>query len=170
MCSSEEARPGRFELPTTGSVDQCSIQLSYGRERNGADHTLEGWKVNELPADGLTGRARRNDRKSFIVTQGPRPPCRRRAREAPFTVRDSLKNTGFLPGSTPMARILLRGAPGTAADGLSLGSWVATGHTGAAVGESSRFVLPSNRIAHDQLSSYRAFPASLQELSLSSIH
>ena len=25
------ARPGRFELPTTGSVDQCSIQLSYGR-------------------------------------------------------------------------------------------------------------------------------------------
>ena len=26
------ARPGRFELPTTGSVDQCSIQLSYGRK------------------------------------------------------------------------------------------------------------------------------------------
>jgi hypothetical protein len=26
-----EARPGRFELPTPGSVDQCSIQLSYGR-------------------------------------------------------------------------------------------------------------------------------------------
>ena len=25
------ARPGRFELPTPGSVDQCSIQLSYGR-------------------------------------------------------------------------------------------------------------------------------------------
>ncbi len=25
------ARPGRFERPTTGSVDQCSIQLSYGR-------------------------------------------------------------------------------------------------------------------------------------------
>lgn len=25
------ARPGRFELPTTGSVDRCSIQLSYGR-------------------------------------------------------------------------------------------------------------------------------------------
>jgi hypothetical protein len=26
------ARPGRFELPTPGSVDRCSIQLSYGRE------------------------------------------------------------------------------------------------------------------------------------------
>ncbi len=26
-------RPGRFELPTTGSVDRCSIQLSYGRIR-----------------------------------------------------------------------------------------------------------------------------------------
>ena len=25
------ARPGRFERPTPGSVDQCSIQLSYGR-------------------------------------------------------------------------------------------------------------------------------------------
>jgi hypothetical protein len=25
------ARPGRFELPTPGSVDRCSIQLSYGR-------------------------------------------------------------------------------------------------------------------------------------------
>ena len=31
------ARPGRFELPTTGSVDQCSIQLSYGRNRSGAN-------------------------------------------------------------------------------------------------------------------------------------
>ena len=29
--SSRLARPGRFELPTLGSVDQCSIQLSYGR-------------------------------------------------------------------------------------------------------------------------------------------
>ena len=30
------ARPGRFELPTTGSVDRCSIQLSYGRKMRGA--------------------------------------------------------------------------------------------------------------------------------------
>src|SRR5690242_13275065 len=30
------ARPGRFELPTTGSVDRCSIQLSYGRKMGGA--------------------------------------------------------------------------------------------------------------------------------------
>ncbi len=30
-CEVEVARPGRFELPTPGSVDQCSIQLSYGR-------------------------------------------------------------------------------------------------------------------------------------------
>ena len=30
------ARPGRFELPTTGSVDRCSIQLSYGRKKCGA--------------------------------------------------------------------------------------------------------------------------------------
>ena len=28
------ARPGRFELPTPGSVDQCSIQLSYGRKHS----------------------------------------------------------------------------------------------------------------------------------------
>ena len=30
------ARPGRFELPTPGSVDQCSIQLSYGRKIRGS--------------------------------------------------------------------------------------------------------------------------------------
>jgi hypothetical protein len=29
------ARPGRFELPTPGSVDRCSIQLSYGRPEGG---------------------------------------------------------------------------------------------------------------------------------------
>ncbi len=27
----EMARPERFELPTLGSEDRCSIQLSYGR-------------------------------------------------------------------------------------------------------------------------------------------
>ena len=31
----ELARPGRFELPTPGSVDRCSIQLSYGRLKGG---------------------------------------------------------------------------------------------------------------------------------------
>ncbi len=46
------ARPGRFELPTLGSVDQCSIQLSYGRIPakgrgvNAAHHTCAGVGVN----------------------------------------------------------------------------------------------------------------------------
>ena len=35
----EIARPGRFELPTPGSVDRCSIQLSYGRLKKGATHS-----------------------------------------------------------------------------------------------------------------------------------
>src|SRR5262249_41526002 len=43
------ARPGRFELPTPGSVDQCSIQLSYGRiplRQGGRDDTLAKCAVN----------------------------------------------------------------------------------------------------------------------------
>ena len=40
------ARPGRFELPTLGSVDQCSIQLSYGRVREVANHSHRTLQVN----------------------------------------------------------------------------------------------------------------------------
>jgi hypothetical protein len=36
------ARPGRFELPTPGSVDQCSIQLSYGRICRAGARTIPG--------------------------------------------------------------------------------------------------------------------------------
>src|SRR5580658_4920018 len=36
------ARPGRFELPTPGSVDQCSIQLSYGRLPSTGERTILG--------------------------------------------------------------------------------------------------------------------------------
>ena len=55
-----QARPGRFELPTPGSVDQCSIQLSYGRScpLRGRHHT----HVQR----GVNGRAR------CVVA---RPPC-----------------------------------------------------------------------------------------------
>src|SRR5206468_1574858 len=45
------ARPGRFELPTLGSVDQCSIQLSYGRFSGGerlAQHTSAAARVNDV--------------------------------------------------------------------------------------------------------------------------
>ena len=48
-------RPGRFELPTPGFVDLCSIQLSYGRKRDGhvcrvskATSRLGPWKGDFL--------------------------------------------------------------------------------------------------------------------------
>jgi hypothetical protein len=57
------ARPGRFELPTLGSVDQCSIQLSYGRIPakgrgvNAAHHTCAGVGVNGSMCFRRDGRA-----------------------------------------------------------------------------------------------------------------
>ena len=52
----EIARPGRFELPTPGSVDRCSIQLSYGRLKKGATHStcaLRVVQLGERPPRGL---------------------------------------------------------------------------------------------------------------------
>ena len=48
------ARPGRIELPTLGSVDQCSIQLSYGRVREAANHSQRAPRVNHALASPST--------------------------------------------------------------------------------------------------------------------
>jgi hypothetical protein len=51
------ARPGRFELPTPGSVDQCSIQLSYGRRPLSGLRTILAPSALSTPhpASGFSG-------------------------------------------------------------------------------------------------------------------
>ncbi len=53
------ARPERFELPTLGSVDRCSIQLSYGRSRSSAFSTAYG--CGYIVKSTRWGWPRRND-------------------------------------------------------------------------------------------------------------
>ena len=62
------ARPGRFELPTPGSVDQCSIQLSYGR----------------IPAKGR-GENGRNILGRLVVSTMTSAPLRIRRRSSIFS-------------------------------------------------------------------------------------
>ena len=50
------ARPGRFELPTPGSVDRCSIQLSYGRV---LDSEVPGSSPSLSACQARSGRVRR---------------------------------------------------------------------------------------------------------------
>jgi hypothetical protein len=63
------ARPGRFELPTPGSVDQCSIQLSYGRLPSTGERTILG-----------AGPLSKGSREASQTLQGPRATVTR----APF--------------------------------------------------------------------------------------
>ena len=73
----EFARPGRFELPTPGSVDRCSIQLSYGRLEKGATHStcpLCGVQLGEPPHRGFfsSHAARRTLREGGVRQVGRR--------------------------------------------------------------------------------------------------
>lgn len=79
VCAGEEARPGRFELPTTGSVDQCSIQLSYGRRFEphpvacgGREDTRETQPVNERRSSA----ARRSPPEAKSAEQGRFSGCK----------------------------------------------------------------------------------------------
>ena len=45
------ARPERFELPTLGSEDRCSVQLSYGRFSKSARHSTEGGRLGSARAE-----------------------------------------------------------------------------------------------------------------------
>src|SRR5579883_3513216 len=46
--SARLARPERFELPTLGSEDRCSIRLSYGRIR--VSHSTGCWRHKAGPS------------------------------------------------------------------------------------------------------------------------
>ncbi len=78
------ARPERFELPTFGSVDRRSIQLSYGRQRA----SLVGWRSADRPR-----RAR------------PRlGPSLSRHRGSAFGRDRGPRSRGASPGARPLRR------------------------------------------------------------------
>src|SRR5438309_5421537 len=73
------ARPERFELPTFGSVDRRSIQLSYGRK---AVDSSPPSPLAMAVGRGIESPRRRSRRSEMAVAAGVLDETRRRTLEA----------------------------------------------------------------------------------------
>jgi hypothetical protein len=115
------ARPGRFELPTLGSVDQCSIQLSYGRIPakgrgvNAAHHTCAGAGVNGSMCFRRDGRAakaffhRRKTRANYEKSAYPHAHADPGTTPAWLGPRCELLQAHEIAAILKLARLLLNG-------------------------------------------------------------